>query len=226
MARIRSIHPGIFSDPEFASLSDAAQIFYLGLLTEADDNGVFDWNPAKLRIRLRPGKDGAVDALLSELVASDKVRSYELDGRKHGVVRNFRKFQRPKKPKSWFVIPPEFRTYAGLDEASSELSPQREEEGGKIDSSEAKASDDEPSIGGDLASKIFGEGLKWLQSSSQKPRDKCASELGKLRRKLGDEGLIAALGKAQRENPIDPFGYLEGIARASAKPKPGTVFNG
>lgn len=119
MARIRSIHPGLFSDPEFASLSDAAQIFYLGLLTEADDNGIFEWNAAKLRIRLRPGKDGTTEPLLSELERADKVRSYEVDGRKLGAIRNFRRYQRPKFPKSWHFMPDDFRSYVGLTDAVS-----------------------------------------------------------------------------------------------------------
>jgi hypothetical protein len=133
MARIRSIHPGLFSDPEFAGLNDAAQIFYLGLLTEADDNGIFEWKPATLRIRLRPCKDGAIEPLLSELQAADKVRPYETGGRMYGAIRNFRKFQRPKSPKSWHPIPDNFRNYVGLTDATSEIHPQMEDEGGRVE---------------------------------------------------------------------------------------------
>jgi hypothetical protein len=142
VARIRSIHPGFFSDPEFAALSDGGQIIYLGLLTEADDNGVFEWNLNKLKIRLRPLKDGSIEPFVSELVAANKVASYEFDGRKYGAIRNFRRFQRPKSPKSWHPIPDDFRNYVGLSAVNggnelrsthptSEIPPQREEEGGK-----------------------------------------------------------------------------------------------
>lgn len=129
MARIRSIHPGLFSDPEFAGLSSDAQVFFLGLLTEADDNGVFEWKPMTLRIRLRPTKDGPVDALLSELESAEKVRSYEIEGRKYGAIRNFRKFQRPKSPKSWHPIPDDFRNWVGLSGPPSENPPQMEDGG-------------------------------------------------------------------------------------------------
>jgi hypothetical protein len=133
MARIRSIHPGLFSDPEFASLSADAQMFYLGLLTEADDNGIFEWKPNMLRIRLRPLKDGSVEPLLSELQESQKVSRYEMGGRQYGAVRNFRKFQRPKSPKSWHPILPDFRNYVGLRRhfrnSSAEEGGRREEEG-------------------------------------------------------------------------------------------------
>lgn len=121
MARIRSIHPGLFSDPEFAALSDAAQVFYLGLLTEADDNGVFEWKPGTLRIRLRPGKDGKTEPLLSELVDAEKITHFEVDGRKYGAIRNFRRYQRPKAPKGWHPIPDNLRNYVGLSGPTSEI---------------------------------------------------------------------------------------------------------
>jgi hypothetical protein len=120
MARIRSIHPGLFTDEAFASLSDAAQIFLIGLWTECDDRGAFEWKPVTLRMRLRPVKDGSVEPLLAELQAVNIIRSYEHDGRQLGLVRNFCRFQRPKKPNSVHFIPHEFRTYVGLTESSSE----------------------------------------------------------------------------------------------------------
>jgi hypothetical protein len=102
-------------------LSDAAQAFIIGLWTECDDQGIFEWNPGKLRLRLRPGKDGPVDPILEELEAANCIMSYELDGRKYGLVRNFRDFQRPKKPNSTYFMPPEFRTYTSSKHRSSEL---------------------------------------------------------------------------------------------------------
>lgn len=131
MARIRSIHPGLFTDPEFADLSERAQVFYLGLLCEADDNGIFEWKPTTLRIRYRPTKDGAVDPLLAELIAANKVAAYEIEGRKYGAIRKFTAWQRPKSPKSWHPIPDHFRNYIGSSGSISEIVPQREEVGGK-----------------------------------------------------------------------------------------------
>lgn len=226
MARIRSIHPGLFSDPEFASLSDAAQMFYLGLLTEADDNGIFDWNPAKLRIRLRPGKDGGVEALLSELSSAQKIRSYEVGGRKHGAIRNFRKFQRPKSPKSWFVIPTDFRNYVGLsddaapdggNEAPSyaptpENPPQRKEEGGRM-----KEEISEPIGSGGRAPPrevIFNELLPWLSKRAGKD---CRSFVGRLLAETqDDESIRTTLEMCEAANPVDPVGWI----RARCKPRP------
>ena len=120
MARIRSVHPGIFTDEAFVSLSSDAQVFLIGIWTECDDQGVFEWKPLTLRMRLRPTKDGAVDALLSEMVAANCVRRYELSGRQYGAVRNFRKYQRPKKPNAIHPITDEIRTYVALIAPSSE----------------------------------------------------------------------------------------------------------
>ena len=121
MARIRSIHPGLFTDVGFAFLSDAAQMLYIGILTECDDQGAFKWEPNELKLRLRPGKDGSVEPLLEELRAANKITGYVHDGQKLGLVRNFCHYQRPKKPNSVYFIPSEFRTYVGLTAASSEL---------------------------------------------------------------------------------------------------------
>jgi hypothetical protein len=141
MSRIRSIHPGFWTDEALVSLSDGAALFYIGLLNESDDNGVFEWKPVTLRMRLRPTKDGAVDALLAELVRANAIRRYEHEGRQYGAVRNFRKYQRPKKPKAVHPTTPEVETYLGStrlsgepeeDEAppKGELAPQMEEGGG------------------------------------------------------------------------------------------------
>jgi hypothetical protein len=150
MARIRSIHPGLFTDEAFVILSDAAQIFFLGLWTEADDQGVFEWKPMSLRMRLRPTKDGPVEPLLAEIVAAERILRFEMGGRHYGAIRNFRKYQRPKKPNAIHPITEEIRTYVALTAPSSELddvedaqvlpepvsstekSPQMKDEGGRM----------------------------------------------------------------------------------------------
>lgn len=121
MARIRSIHPGLFTDEAFVALSSDAQVFFLGLWTEADDQGIFEWKPITLRMRLRPGRDGAVDPFLDELVAVQCIQKFEAAGRFYGAIRNFRKFQRPKKPNSVHPMPDEIRTYVAIDDVSTEL---------------------------------------------------------------------------------------------------------
>lgn len=121
MARIRSVHPGLFTDEAFAALSCDAQIFLVGLWTESDDQGVFEWKPVTLRMRLRPTKDGAVEGILSELMEANCVAIYEIDGRKLGAIRNFRKFQRPKSPNRTHPTTGDIRNYVGLSPVISEI---------------------------------------------------------------------------------------------------------
>lgn len=108
------MHPGLFTDEAFVQLSDGAQIFFVGLLTQADDQGIFEWKPVTLEMRLRPVSRKPIDPLLEELIGLNFISSYELDGRKFGAVRNFVRYQRPKKPNYIYPILNEFRTYVGL----------------------------------------------------------------------------------------------------------------
>lgn len=41
MSRIRSIHPGLWTDEAFVSLSPMARLFLMGLWNECDDMGSF-----------------------------------------------------------------------------------------------------------------------------------------------------------------------------------------
>lgn len=124
MSRIRSVHPGLFTDEAFVCLSDAAQIFFIGLWTECDDQGAFEWKPVQLRLKLRGNRDGGVEPILAELEAAKCICAYEHKGRKYGLVRNFQRFQRPKKPNSVHFIPAELRHFVSSSAASSEQTPE------------------------------------------------------------------------------------------------------
>jgi hypothetical protein len=117
MARIRSIHPGLWTDDAFAGLSDAASLLYLGLLNEADDNGIFEWKPITLKMRLRPAKNETladIQALLLELETANMIRPFSEGDRQYGAVRNFAKYQRPKLPNTIHPLPEVLWVYVGL----------------------------------------------------------------------------------------------------------------
>ena len=99
MARIRSIHPGQWTDEAFVAVSPLARLLALGLRNEADDEGVFPWKPLTLKMRLLPADNADVADLLAELEAANIVRKYEVGGSHYGAIRNFYLFQRPKFPK-------------------------------------------------------------------------------------------------------------------------------
>ena len=131
------MHPSLFTDEAFMVLSDASRMLLIGLWTEADDQGVFEWKPLTLKARLRPANDGSVEPLLQEISDQNLIKKIEVDGKGYGLVRNFRKFQRPQKPNAVHPLPDEYRTYVGLVSDQSRTatgkSPQMEDVGGKMD---------------------------------------------------------------------------------------------
>ncbi|WP_377840091.1 hypothetical protein [Bosea sp. UC22_33] len=119
MARIRSIHPAIFTDETFVTLGHPARLLWIGLWCEADDQGVFGWKPLSLHMRLTPTAKEDVAGLLEELAAANCVRRFDIDGRPYGVIRNFVRHQRPKRPREYHPLPDELRSYAGFNEDGS-----------------------------------------------------------------------------------------------------------
>lgn len=216
MARIRSIHPGFFTDEVMVTLSPQAQVFLMGIWTECDDQGVFEWKPITLKMRLLPAANVDIGALLSELEGANAIKKVEVGGVQYGLVRNFRKYQRPKKPNSIHPLPDELRTYVGLkppsgepkpdqSEDSSELSPQMEgREGGEKEEFEANASnlgDEPPDQSPELAAFQC-----WNDAARRNPRWPEATKLTDQRRSAlkarlreigGLEGFRALLAKAE-----------------------------
>ena len=140
MPRIRSVHPGLFTDEAFVTLSDAAQILLIGLWTESDDQGVFAWKPITLKMRLRPASDYGVEPLLHEMLAVDSICHFEAGGKEFGAIRNFRKFQRPKKSNAVHPLPTELRKYVGLEGGNPEPDPLLGGDSSELDTPSSDAS--------------------------------------------------------------------------------------
>ena len=138
MARIRSVHPGFFTDERLVATSMGARLFFIGLCVESDDKGIFEWKPLTLKMKIFPGDNVDIEAFLSELSTAEAICAYEIDGRKYGAIRNFRKFQKPKTPNDIHPITEEIGNYIALTKAISEAFPpkgeksfQMEDGGGK-----------------------------------------------------------------------------------------------
>lgn len=99
------MHPGQWTDDMFVTCSPLARLLALGLRNESDDNGIFEWNPVKLKMRVLPADNCEIESLLVELVASQQIVQYEVSGKKYGLIRNFTKYQRPKYPTYLYPIP-------------------------------------------------------------------------------------------------------------------------
>lgn len=222
MARIRSVHPSIFTDESWVSCSPVARLLYIGLWTDADDQGLFEWKPLQLKMRLLPGDAADVASLLGELAAVDLIAPFEHGGRQFGAIKQFRKYQRPKKPNSIHFLPDEWRTYVCLDTSgseagdddratganqlptSSELSPQMEDGGGKVEDGTVDAI--APTVGERAVGHVFDE--LWKAYPHQKGRSSRPKSLAAL--KASDPvfwpRLPAAAARFKREGKLPPNG--------------------
>ena len=113
MSRIGSIHPGIWTDVEFVGLSAFARLLYIGIWNECDDKGIFLWSPLHLKMRILPADNVDAAALLTEVEAAGRIIRFTVDGKDFGAVKNFAKFQRPKKPNDIPPATPEILAFAG-----------------------------------------------------------------------------------------------------------------
>lgn len=120
MSRIRSVHPRLFTDESFASASPLARLLLIGVWTEAWDDGVFEFKPLTLKMRIFPADNIDVEPLLDELARLNIITKFENCGRKFGAVRNFCKFQRPKKPNRSGVLPESLIEYVACSDQVSE----------------------------------------------------------------------------------------------------------
>ena len=120
MARIRSVHPSLFTDEAWVSCSPLARILYIGLWTDADDQGLFEWKPLQIKMRLLPGDAGDVPAMLAELEGVGLICAYQAEGKRFGAIANFRKFQRPQKPNAIHPLPENIAEYVCLSPTDKE----------------------------------------------------------------------------------------------------------
>lgn len=127
MGRIRSVHPSFFTDEAVVSCTPYARILYVGLWTDADDQGLIEWKPLQLKMRLLPGDAVEIGPLLAELEEAGLVKKFEVDGRLFGAIKDFRKYQRPKKPNAVHALPDELREFVSIDEENDPTSNLRRE---------------------------------------------------------------------------------------------------
>lgn len=124
------------------SISAHARLLYIGLWTEAWDDGVFEWKPIRLKARIFPADNVDVLALLNELEAVDCIKQSEFEGRPVGLIRNFRLYQRPKKPNSSGMLSEQDAAYVGSVPnqygTGGEIVSQMEDGGGRKEEEDTK----------------------------------------------------------------------------------------
>lgn len=106
MARIRSIKPEFFDDPDVGQISAEAALVFIGLWTQADREGRLVDDPRRLKVRLRPYSTCDLDAILAELVDAGFVIRYQSEaGDQLLQVRSFWKHQHCHKDEKASIYP-------------------------------------------------------------------------------------------------------------------------
>lgn len=117
MARIRSIHPGLFTDDAILEMSFEGRFCLIGIWTLCDDRGIFEWKPITLKMRLVPADNTDIGSILSELVKLQAIVKFEDDNKPYGAVRNFCKWQRPKVPQYVHPCPDDIAEFVAFQPA-------------------------------------------------------------------------------------------------------------
>lgn len=94
MAKIRTIKEAFWTDDLLVQCSFAARLFFIGLWQFADDDGVFEWRPLTLKLKVFPHDLVDVAVLLDELLCRQLIARFDFDGKMFGIVRNFAKHQK------------------------------------------------------------------------------------------------------------------------------------
>lgn len=131
MPRIRSIHPGQWSDDDFIELTPTERLFSIALRNFADDRGVFEWKPTQIKRATNPGDEFGTAPLLKALSVpyshgpsgglGKHIQPFKVDGRYFAVIRNFGKWQRVKKPTAVHPMPASLYDYAHVFANGREL---------------------------------------------------------------------------------------------------------
>ena len=105
MARIRTIKPETFDDPDLCELEPIARWLFIGLWAQADRRGRLEDDPRRIKARVLPFDDVDINALLDVLVSGRFLVRYNVNGENYLWVRNFEKHQRPHPREAESVLP-------------------------------------------------------------------------------------------------------------------------
>lgn len=96
MARRRMIDPNFWQSEDVAKLNIRQRLLFVGLFSNADDEGKLRGNPAFVRSLIFPYEDISISDIEDDLNIIEKVASlsqYEVEGNKYIKLINWTKFQ-------------------------------------------------------------------------------------------------------------------------------------
>lgn len=102
MARKRMISPEIWASSSFAELTDFAKIVFIGLISNADDEGKGESDPALLKSTFFPRDEkkraADVKSALSEIARSTSTLFYSVEGKNYYVLTKWKVYQKLDRP--------------------------------------------------------------------------------------------------------------------------------
>lgn len=95
MARIRTVKPEFWTDSTMVALPLDVRLFYIGIWNFADDYGVVEDDPLRLKLQILPADDVDVSGFLDVLVNAGRLRRATApDGTKVLVIPHFLEHQK------------------------------------------------------------------------------------------------------------------------------------
>lgn len=95
MARIRTVKPEFWTDSTLIALPIHTRLFYIGMWNFADDYGVLEDDPVRLKLQIMPADDIAAAECVEQLVDAGRVeRAVAVCGTKVLVIRRFEQHQK------------------------------------------------------------------------------------------------------------------------------------
>ncbi len=117
MPRIRSLKPEVFASPQVMDLSLAARLLFIGLITQADDEGRGTADLRRLRAAVFPGEKFTANQmreLLQEICDQRLVLTYPVEGAEIYALPTWKKHQRINRPSPSGYPPPPVNIHATI----------------------------------------------------------------------------------------------------------------
>lgn len=109
MARKRQIDPEVWRSEQFVALSLPARLLWIGLISQADDEGRLKGGPLWLKMAIFPADStplAQIEQWLAEVLVAGLARRYEADGQSYLHLPTFSKYQYISKPYPSKLPPP------------------------------------------------------------------------------------------------------------------------
>jgi hypothetical protein len=104
------VRPELFTHEEIFAAEQKSKLplrlAYIGLWTQCDREGRFEWRPLRLKLAILPWDEADFEAVLSALAEAGFVVRYQIDVRDYGYIPAWHKHQKPHKREAQSVIPP------------------------------------------------------------------------------------------------------------------------